>query len=165
MEAYRLEHPLQLDGSEVGSKDMCAYQPVSRLADGERPGGRRRFDPGRDVDGVAEHRCIGPDGLAQRSNDGQPGVDADTRTDVDGQVSSAHAIEPGEQIEPGADRPQRVVLMGHRVAEQTQHAVAEVHGHVTTGRRDRGPAGLLIGEHRLGVGVEVDLLRKDGGAD
>lgn len=165
VEAHRLEQSLELDEPEVGSSDMCAYQPMSRLADGDRPGGRRGLYPRSDVDGVAEHRCVRPDGLAQRTNDGQPGVDADAGTDAHGRVSGAHAIETGEQIEPRSDCPDCVVLIGHRVAEQTEHAVAEVHGHMTAGCRDRGPPGLLVGEHRLGVGVEVDLLRKDGGTD
>ena len=58
-------------------------------------------------------------------------------------IRRARSRNPLQDVEPGADRPWRIVVMRQRIAEVRQHPITHEAGHVTAERLDRPGAGRL----------------------
>ena len=58
-------------------------------------------------------------------------------------IRRARGRNPLQDVEPGADRPRRVVVMRQRIAKVRQHPITHEASHMTAERLDRPGAGRL----------------------
>ena len=118
----RLGHAAQAPGAQVLCHEQPAHELVRIGADVQRAGRGRGLEPCRDVWHRAGdvHRVA-----ADLAGHDQPGMRADAHLQ--------RMFEPRRElldflddVEPGVQRARRVVLVRHRIAEERQHAVAEI---------------------------------------
>ena len=119
---------LQVQRLEVAVLDRGRRQPPGRGADGDRADPARRLQPGRHVDGVADHRVL----VSHPAGEHLTGVDAHAQRQLDA-ARRCPAADLGIDLahrrlhrKTGPDRPLRVVLVRDRGAEDGHHVVADV---------------------------------------
>ena len=88
-----------------------------------RPG--ERDEPRGEVHAVAEHRVVGRAHTGEAAGDHLAAGDADMRVQRT-RRAFARACELGVDVERGARRPERIVVMRHRRPEQRHNGVADV---------------------------------------
>jgi hypothetical protein len=121
----QLRFPFRGDGLDEVEHGACAREPFRCSADDDLARPRRLLQPLRDIDGVARHKVVA---AAPVARDHLPGVDPDSNAERHVPVAFELAVEVGErtrQLVRRAHRPQRVVFMQARDAEDGHHGVAD----------------------------------------
>ena len=148
--------------------DQALDQPPGPLADHDGAGLGQLLQAGGDVRGLADHRHLVAElAGADVADHHEPGVDADPDVDADPEALELAIEAPDrlDDVEPGADRPQRVVLMRLGIAEIGQHGVAGVVADVALEARDDLGAALLVAPQHLVQILRIEPGRERGRAD
>jgi hypothetical protein len=159
----RLSKALQLLRPQIDQCEQGSDETACAIRDHE--GGRlgKTLEPCREVRRLAHDRLLlggaPPDEVADY---GRPGREADADLK---RLSRAQLLERFDQGEPGAHRLLGVVLMGLRISEIDEDAVAHVLGHEPAITPDHlGHAALIGPDHLpevLGVHTRRKLCRPD----
>jgi hypothetical protein len=159
-----LTAPATGDGHELGRLDLdgVADQAPGAAAEQDLARAGRLLQPGGQADGLPDH---------QRAQVGVAGHDlAGVDPGVDLQAHPALAGQPLVQLGQGGvhaggrpDRPQGIVLVGRRDAEDGVDGVADDIDRAAVVQHDR-PHGLVVADHDLGQGLGVEPLAQGGGA-
>ena len=123
---HRRAQALELDGAQIHVLEQPAGQPPRARRDHHRARLGQRLQPRREVGRLADHRLFLRGALAdQIADDHQSGGDADPHL----QWRRREGVEPGHllhQLQRRAHRALGIVLVGPRIAEIGEHAVAHV---------------------------------------
>ena len=121
------------------------------------------MQPRREVRRLADDpallRCPRADKIA---DDGKPGRDPDAKLEPFGALQAA---DLADERKSGAHRPLGVVLMGLRVAEISENAVAHVFGDIPAETADRLGDRAMIGADDLAQILGIEAPRKRGRTD
>ncbi len=157
--------PLISTAPEILVVEQPAGQPPRARCDHHRPRLGQRLQPRREVRRLADHRLLLRRALAdQIADDDEPGGDPDPHL----QPHLGRGVEPRHRLdhaERGPHRPLGVVLVGPRIAEIGEHAVAHVLGDKPAGALDdRGDAAVIGAEDRAQI-LRVEPRRQRRRAD
>ena len=131
---------------------------MRRFADDDRAGGCDVLQPRRGVHHVARHALADLRSLAERDH-GFAGVDADADGELQAGLLAVRLLDVVEDLQAGADRALRVVLVPHRGAEHAEHGIADELVHDPAEVLDRAFQQRVVhAEHRLDV-LGVGLVR------
>ena len=162
---HRLGEALEMLLAELDAVEQIADQPAGARADDERAGLGQTLQAGGEVGGLADHRLLLGRALADQVADHHDaGRDADPGRELDAGTRS----QRGDRLdhrEGGADRALGIALLGLRVAEERQHAIAHIFGEVTLEVLDHLRAAALIGGDDRPQIFGVELRRERGRAD
>ena len=151
-----------LEGAEI----LVVEEPAGQMPRARRDhhGSRlgQRLQPRREVRRLADHRLLLRRPLADQIADhDQPGGDPDPHLQrcARRRLERRHRLD---QPQPGAHRPFGIVLVGARIAEIGEHAVAHVLGDKPAGAvDDRGARAVIGADHRAQIlGVEPRRQRR-----
>ena len=141
----RLGVAFEIMSPKVAELEQLADQPPRGRSDHDHAGFRQALDP------IGEVRRIAHDGSFLR----HPGTDQFAHDHRAGRYSHsrrqrlatgrAQLTDRGQHVEAGAHRPFRVVLMGARIAEINQQAIAQEPREKAVIGRQYGGTGFLIG--------------------
>ena len=132
--AGRLAHPVDRDRlldpldhvrAALLEDEQALDQPPRALADHDGAGLGQPLQAGGDVRGLADHRHLVAElAGADVADHDEAGVDADPDVDADAEALelAVEALDRLDDVEPGADRAQRVVLVRLGIAEIGQDA-------------------------------------------
>ncbi len=155
--------PLGHDLHALAVLDVVLREEPRRLPDqhGARLGGL--LEPGRRV----HHRPVQQSGLRAFASDGHPsGVHSDPALEGEGQQEAlAQLGHPLHDGQPRPDGPDRVVVVGMRDAEHTDHGVAGEVVRAPPKRFQLLGDRLVEGRDDLAVALRVDLCGQPGRAD
>ena len=162
---HRRAQALELDGTQIRVLEQTAGQPPRARRDHHGPRLGQCLQPRREVRRLADHRLFLRCALAdQIADDHQPGGDADPHL----QWRRRDGVEPGhllDQLQPGAHRALGIVLVGPRIAEIGEHAVAHVLGDKPAAAPDHlGNAAVIGADHRAQI-LRVEPRRQRRRAD
>ena len=149
---HRRAQALELDGAQIRVLEQTAGQPPRARRDHHRARLGQGLQPRREVRRLADHRLFLRGALAdQIADDHQPGGDADPHL----QWRRRGGVEPGhrlDQRQPGPHRALGIVLVGPRIAEIGEHAVAHILRDKPAGAFDnRGATSVVDADHRAQV--------------
>ena len=116
---------LDLEAAKVAVFEEIADQPTRGQGDDDSVRLSEALQTGGEVGRLANNRLLLRRAFAdQIADDHQPGGDADARLKLDGfDIEATHNVD---EAQPGPDRPLGIVLMGSRVTEIDQDAVAHI---------------------------------------
>ena len=120
-------------------------------------------EPCGDVRRGAEHLCLPASSLPDFAHDHGSGVDADAHRQANASLGLeplVQGVELTQQREARAHSALGVVLMGPRVTEVDEQAVAQVLSDVPLVTRDRLGGGLLVGAHHVAQVLRVETFRQ-----
>ena len=170
-------HPIDADGlgeafqgprPQVIADEEALHECQRTLADQDGPGLGKPFEAGGQVRRVADDRqCLAGLPGTHFPGDDQAGVNAQVHLQIDRRADRPAVVQAGHlghQLQAGAHRPCRVVLVGMGIAEVDQQAIADVLGDVSLVAGDHVGAGPLIGLQDLAQLLRVETLRQRGGA-
>ena len=162
----RIGDALQPLEAQLLDHEETGRQRVGRLAD--HHGVRRGdvLDPGREVRRLPQHQRLG----TARRVGGRHHHDAGVDADADGQlaIGGQRRVPPAyrvDDVEPGADRPLRVVLPRPRIAEVRHHPVALILRHLTAVTHDDRGHGFLVRAQHLPPVLDVHASGERGRLD
>ena len=173
-DAARRDHAGQLDRTgealelvlaQLLAVEQAADQTAGPGADDDAAGLCERLQAGGEVRRLADHRLLLGAAVADQVADHhEPGRDADPG--LEPEVGPRRQRRDRlDQLEAGAHRPLGVALVGLRIAEVGEHAVAHVLGEMALEALDhRGAAALIGGDHRPHV-LGVEHRRERGRVD
>ena len=162
---HRRAQALELDGAQVHVLEETAGQPPRARRDHHRARFGQRLQPRREVGRLSDHRLFLRGTLADQIADHhQPGSDADPHL----QPHRRDGVEPGHllhQLQCRAHRALGIVLVGPRIAEIGEHAVADVLGDKPAAAADHLGNAAVIGADDLTQILRVEPRRQRRGAD
>jgi hypothetical protein len=161
---HRCGDALDLDRPEVAVLEEVADQPACARTYHDRFRLGQGLQAGGEVRRLADNRLFLRRAMAdQIADDHQPGSDTDTRLKLD--RFDIEATDGVDRAQPRSYRPLGVVLMGLRVAEIHQDAVAHIPGDKAAGPGDYFGDSAVIGGDHLAQILGIEPRRECGRAD
>lgn len=148
-------------GVPVLRHEQPRHQPKRCIADHHRAGLRNALEARRDVRRIPERERLLLLPAPHLSHDDRTGVDAHVPSDrhpVLRKRPRTQLLEIAQHVAPRTDRSLRIFLMGLRIAEIDQQAVAQVLRDVARVAFDDLGGQPLIGTHDLAIDLGVEAL-------
>ena len=167
--AHRRRESLQALRAQVRDREEAARERVRRLAHDHRVGLRERLQPRGDVGRLADD--ADRSALVRRAelaDDDQPAVHPDADRERRPALALELQVEVPDSLQDAERRAHgtlRVVLVGARIPEVQQDAVAEVQPHVPVEARRHADAHPLVAPHHVAQRLGVEPLGQRGRAD